>query len=179
MFTTKTEIPSRTELACVHCGGPIRYRPTMIGYRMMDRGIETTGIFCSWSCARTYATANCQSDQMEELTTRIMQEYREELSEGDDPDGHNFLQNYLRFSCIPHAPPRHAFTPFGPLSYDEYRRQWSNEGSSFRSSALQSPSSDAVCFETDTEIPMVFRRTTTYSSRQMFRKTAWPCMWNH
>ena len=145
---------------------------------MMDRGIETVGVFCAWPCARAYASANCQSDQMEEMTTRIMLEYRENLSDGDDPEGHHFLQNYARFSCVPHAPPRHTFVPFGSLTYEEYRRRWSSDGALYRGTSAQAPSVDAACFETDSEIPMVFRRATTYSSRQMFHRTAWPCMWN-
>ena len=135
-----------SDFACLHCGGKIMYRPIPIGISRSLAGaaagaaagtaagyssssgsgepIDVCVGFCSWPCARTYADHNYPSDDTEQLTTRIMLDFKSCLSRYDDPDGWRFLQQYDRFSQLPRAPPRHAFTPFGSLTPDQYRARW-------------------------------------------------------
>lgn len=115
-----------TDLPCLHCGGPILFRPVVYG-TSGDRssgGIRICGYFCSWPCARAYACHGVLTDYAEELMTSILRDFRDHLDNGDDEDGHRFLQSFHRFSQIPTAPPREKFVPFGSLTYEEYRRMW-------------------------------------------------------
>ena len=114
---------------CLHCGGPIKYRPTTIGITESPdgQGIITRGYFCCWLCPRAYADSfNILSDEEERLTTQIMLDFRNSTDESDDLESYRFLQSFQRFSQIPSAPSRDNFIKYGgPLQYDQYRTSWS------------------------------------------------------
>lgn len=126
---SKEFLPRNTSIPCGYCGGPILYRPTTIGLResVGGHGIDNLAYFCSEPCKRAYVNGDVQllNDETESQTTRIMRQFRDHYSDGDDPDSHRFLQKYDRFSQIPPAPPRHAWIRYGgKMSDEEYRKTW-------------------------------------------------------
>ena len=113
---------------CLHCGGPIKYSPVTLGMnRGIDDSIDTYGLFCCWPCARACANEkDILSDEAENLTTRIMLDFKIDLGSYDDPEGYKFLQRYERFSQVPCAPQRYKFVKYGGhIKYDEHRASWS------------------------------------------------------
>lgn len=113
---------------CLRCRGRILYRPYPLGIRIdtATGGIVTCGRFCSWPCVRGYCNQLIPSDEMERLTTKIMLDFKNTFSEGDDPDGHRYLQQFERFSQIPSGPSPHEFVPYGPLTHEKYRERWTS-----------------------------------------------------
>lgn len=184
---------SKSDLPCLHCQGPILYRPLPIGISetISANGIGTRGGFCSWLCARTYADQNHPGDVTERLTTRIMLEFKTSQNLGDDPAGWHFLQKYDRFSQIPRAPPRHAFVPYGIITHEGFRENWAGvslEGTAdtFGNSispakttqymasidesrgSLQSSSISGAIVDTETLQPFAFHRATSYSTKRQY-----------
>ena len=205
-YTSKEYWLSYSQNPCVHCGGRIRYRPIPLGISE-TASIDSVAVcngFCCWPCAGAYADTNFPDDTCERLTTRIMLEFKANCDKYDDPDGWRFLQRFNRFSQVPRAPPRHAFIPYGPLTYEKFRDGWTagtenrignfgemiltkksdiaqsdfgDMGADLRSSTAAGPTVDA---SSDVEGYVYRQPITSYSTTRQYRpsvrmgQTYWP-----
>lgn len=116
----------RSDIPCLHCKGDIPFRPIPLGIEEYSNGITTCCGFCSWPCARIYADLNYPSDMVEDLTTRIMRDFKASCDRDDDAEGWKYLQRFDRFSQVPRAPPCHEFEPYGTLTHAQFRRSWTS-----------------------------------------------------
>ncbi|MFA5091041.1 MAG: hypothetical protein WC483_00135 [Candidatus Paceibacterota bacterium] len=173
-YIGKNYWPAHTDLPCLNCKGPIRYRPLPIGVREEGAtdGIVTCSGFCSPPCMRRYATQFLSSDEVERLTTRILLDFKSDFSDGDDPDVHQYLQQFERFSQIPVAPPPHDFAPYGTLTHDKYRESWTASLRSTKKDPTESFHAPAPSLEEAEDFTprgSDFRRVTGFSTRRQHR----------
>lgn len=204
IYVNKEYWMPKTTLLCLHCEGPISYRPFPIGFTELvtTGGINTCCGFCSPLCARTYADQNYSSDIVERLTTRIMLDFKRSLDPGDDPDLHRFLQSYDRFSQIPRAPARHDFVPYGTLTHEKFRAAWTGTETTNRTEtfgslldsqkrstsrtipleeghhvSIQSAASDGPIIDTEQPPTYSFHKVTSYSTKRQYRTPLGQTLW--
>lgn len=129
-FYTSKEFWKPVEgVRCLHCSKKIEYKPYTLGTGISPhngRSIITKGLFDTWLCVRRYAIyRGLIGENVDKLTTQIMQDFSESCGKSEDINGHKFIRNYRRFSLVPPAPERDEFEPYGgPISYEKFEKTW-------------------------------------------------------
>jgi hypothetical protein len=120
--------PSKTTSMCLHCGGPIKYRPIPVATaQLTDVAYRVEGTMCSFPCLRAYATYMGLTLDRNFISAMdyILSQFKRLGDDYDDPEYKAFLTDYDRFMCIPEAPARSRFARFssGNLTDEEAKRQ--------------------------------------------------------